>query len=75
MCQKCVDAAREFFPAIPKTEIGNWLMSCTCFPFGNGPEERAQIKELRDQTDDYRECYAIADQELTAEMAMRDGMN
>ncbi len=68
MCQRCLDALREFFPAVPAAEAGNFLFSCTCYPCGEPADVRGQLAKLREQTADYQECYAIADYETMEAM-------
>ena len=65
MCQVCVDACREVFPEVPDEEMGNFLLATTCYPFGDGTQVRAQLVTNREKmtTDDWQECYAIADHE------------
>jgi hypothetical protein len=65
MCKLCVAVMHEIFPEVPEKEVGDFLMSCTCYPFG-GPEElKKQLVDLRQKAgDDYKRCYAIADEEL-----------
>jgi hypothetical protein len=74
MCKKCAEALQEIFPEVPKEEWNNFLMGCTCYPFGDHDQVRAHLLDLRTKmkTDDYHECYAIADEEMTeAERNMR----
>ena len=66
MCQKCADASREVFPEVPNSEMGHFLFGTTCFPFGDPEVMRRQLiaNRCRMTTDDYRECYALADEDL-----------
>ena len=71
MCQQCVDACREVFPDVPDGEMGDFLIGTTCFPFGT-PElvrEQMQANRAKMTTDDWHECFAIADAEMEAAMA------
>ena len=43
-----IDVAREYFPNSQETELKNILINCTCFPFGNEPEVRIQLQELKE---------------------------
>ena len=46
MCVKCVEAVREFFPAVAEKDYGELLYNATCYPFG-GPEDVArQLREM-----------------------------
>jgi hypothetical protein len=62
MCKLCVDAVREIFPDVPEGEIHEFLTACTCFGFGSPDEVRQDIQDLRKETADYHECYALADE-------------
>lgn len=68
MCKQCIEALAEVFPEIPKEEWSDFLTDCTCYPFGHPDDIKKQLVDLRKKmtTDDYRECYAIADQEMNA---------
>jgi hypothetical protein len=70
MCQQCVDVCREIFPEVPDDEMGDFLFGTTCFPFGEPAQVREQLVDLRSKmaTDDWHECFAIADQEVHEEM-------
>ena len=70
MCKACAEACREVFPEVPDDKMWDFLMSTTCFPCGDAPQVRSQLVKNRDQmiTDDWQECYAIADRELDEAM-------
>ncbi len=70
MCQQCLDACRMVFPEVPETEIGDFLISTTCYPMGSAKDVRAQLlaNKAKMTTDDYHECYLIADSEMTQAM-------
>ena len=78
MCQICLDSMQEIFPEVPEAELGDFLMAATCFPFGEGEDTRKQLLDLRARmtTNDYHECYAIAEADLDEEVAQaeRDGV-
>lgn len=68
MCKRCLDAVKEIFPDVPDNEVGDFLFGCTCFPFGNPEHVRDQLVEMKSKVTDWRECYALADAELTRAM-------
>jgi hypothetical protein len=70
MCKICVDSVRKYFPDCPETMIGDFLINNTCFPMGNGYMEAQQVKELRDKTDSYIECFNITAREMDFEMEL-----
>ena len=65
MCKACAEACREFFPEVPDKEMGDFLLGTTCYPFGNATQVRSQLESNRSKmtTDDWHECFAIADHE------------
>ncbi len=71
MCQECVDACRGIFPEVPDEEMGDFLFGTTCYPAGRGEAVRKQLigNRARMTTNDYHECYAIADQDTEEAMA------
>ena len=64
MCKICADSVKEFFPDVPKNRMGDFLMSVTCFPFGDGKTERRQLRALRKRTANWKECFAFANDDL-----------
>lgn len=71
MCAKCVEAVRAYFPDCPEETMGDFLISATCFPFGDHEQVARQVKEHHDagcKTSD--EAMARADREM--DRAMRD---
>lgn len=66
MCKQCVDACREVFPEVPDDEVSDFLWETTCFPAGDHKMVRKQLVQNRQRmkTDDYRECYAIAEKDV-----------
>ena len=66
MCKQCVDAVRAIFPQVPDAEMGDFLLCTTCYPAGDHNDVRKQLVQNRAKmkTDDYHECYAIADAEM-----------
>lgn len=48
MCTTCVDVARSLFPDCPDERLGDFLMSATCFPFGDGEIVARQLREHRE---------------------------
>ena len=46
MCQKCVDAARRYFPRVRKRDMGELLISCTSYPMGCGDDIARQLRNL-----------------------------
>lgn len=70
MCKECLENVREIFPEVPAEEIGDFLLSTTCYPFGTAKRVRSNLLENRSlmKTTDYRECYEIAENLLTEEM-------
>jgi hypothetical protein len=75
MCKQCVVALNEVFPEVPKEEWCNFLMDCTCYPFGQPEDVKKQLVALRGKmtTDDYHECYDIADKEIDEAMRNKTG--
>ncbi len=76
MCKQCADACRDVFPEVPVEEMSDFLLATTCFPFGSPEDVRLQLQQNRAKmtSDDWRECYAIADREMEEAMkAVRDG--
>lgn len=70
MCQKCVDAVRQYYPQLPEKEWGNFLMGVTCFPFGCGEQVAEQLQRTKRNTDgSVGAAYAYADTEMTMAMA------
>jgi len=55
--------------------MGTFLFGTTCYPFGHGKQVRAQLADNRRRmtTDDWRECYAIADSDLDEAMEPQPG--
>lgn len=72
MCVECVNSVKEFFPGVPDSEMGDFLMSCTSFPFGEAPEIREQLRVLKSKTDDYKKCVAIVEAETDSLMEAVD---
>ncbi len=72
MCAECVNSVKEFFPDVPDSEMGDFLMSCTSFPFGEAPEVREQLKVLKSKTGDYKKCAAIVEAEMDSLMETVD---
>lgn len=70
MCQGCADACREVFPEVSAEEMGDFLFATTCFPFGSPEHVRLQLQQNRAKmkTNDWRECYEIADREMDEAM-------
>ena len=66
MCRACAEACREIFPEVPDDEMGDFLISTTCYPFGEATQVRSQLVTNRDKmtTSDWHECYAISDREM-----------
>ena len=64
MCYKCVEALNETFPDVPDDEVGSFLMSVTAFPCCDADTVAAQLRELRSQTSDYKQCYVIVEREM-----------
>ena len=76
MCKACIDAVRETFPDVPESDYQDFLMVCTCYPFGGPDDVHKQLVELRTKTGDYQQCYRIADAEMVAEMvAAKEAQN
>lgn len=61
MWQKAFDFLVQVFPDVPEDERGSFLMNCTCFPFGDAEKVIEQLQELREQTENYIDCYGIVD--------------
>jgi hypothetical protein len=70
MCKKCAEAIQEIFPEVPQEERSDFLMCCTCYPFDDHEKVRTDLLDIRQKmkTDDYHECYAIADEEIDVAM-------
>lgn len=64
MCADCVKAVNDIFPEVPEKELGDFLMNCTAFPFGDRATVKKQLEELRAKTADYKECYSIVEKEM-----------
>lgn len=64
MCAECVAAVMTVFPEISDDEVGDFLMNCTAFPFSSPEFLLKQLRALREKTSDYKECYAIVEEEM-----------
>lgn len=64
MCNLCTEAVRKYFPDVPDEEYGNFLISVTSFPAGDGEEIYKQLRDLRVKTANWETCFAIADMEM-----------
>lgn len=66
MCNRCFDEVRDIFPNVPEKEINDFLFGTTCFPFGDPQDIQLQLlnNKTKMKTDDYKECYVIADMEM-----------
>ena len=64
MCAKCVEAVEETFPEVPDDEVGGFLMNVTAFPCAEPEYILKQLRDLRAQTPDYKQCYAIVEAEM-----------
>ena len=71
MCVECVKAVNDVFPEVPEEELGAFLMNCTAFPFGDSVLVKKQLDELRAKTANYKECYAIVEEEMNTLVAQR----
>ena len=74
MCEKCVDAVKQYWPSLPENQYGNLLYGATSFPFGDHEQVCKQVKELAEQTGcNLDQAIAIACEEMDREMkAARD---
>lgn len=70
MCKKCLEYCGLVFPEVPADEITNFLMATTCFPFDEPEQVHKDLVSNRSRmkSEDYRECYAIADSDLDEAM-------
>lgn len=69
MCAKCPVAIRRYFPDCPDDKMGDFLMSATSFPFGDGETVERQLREHRAAgVRTWREACARADAEMSAAM-------
>ena len=46
MCEKCLEAAKKYFPDLADKDIGDLLMEHTSFPFGTPERIEQELKEL-----------------------------
>jgi ribosomal protein S27AE len=68
MCKVCIDNCKQIFPEVPDKEIYEFLMGTTCYGFGSIEQVKQQLEQNRKKmkTNDWRECYLIAEDELTS---------
>jgi hypothetical protein len=64
MCAECVKSVNDIFPEVPEEEVGNFLMNCTAFPFGDSAMIKKQLEDLRTKTSDYKRCYLLVEEEM-----------
>ena len=70
MCQTCVDAIKRYWPDLPEAQWGDLLMSATCWPFGDGAQVAAMVKQKAAQSGcDLQRAIGIACDEMDAAMA------
>jgi len=48
MCERCIEAVREVFPAVPDADMMTLLWAATCYPFGAPEDVRQQLVAMRD---------------------------
>ena len=69
MCQKCVDAVEQYFPAVKHEDVGVLLFGATCFPFGGPEDVERQLREMHDAgVSTLDGAHAYAEREMDAAM-------
>lgn len=69
MCQKCVDAIKEYWPNLPEERWSDLLFNCTCYPCGDGDDVAKQVKEMAEKSgQDLNKACQIACDEMDEAM-------
>lgn len=72
-----LDVAKEYFTEVSEEELGYILFNCTCYPFGDEQQVRAQLQELKEVHAQGINIYDYVDEkfERAADEILNEGSN